>query len=49
MEEHVMQQHIDLYVNNETIQLSNIGKQAVEKMASLAGIHSNFSLFITYP
>jgi 1,4-dihydroxy-6-naphthoate synthase len=32
MSEHVMQQHIDLYVNNFSIELGNDGKKAVEKL-----------------
>ena len=32
MEEHVMRQHIDLYVNNYSISLGNDGKKAIEKL-----------------
>jgi len=32
MDEHVMRQHIDLYVNNYSISLGNDGKKAIEKL-----------------
>jgi 1,4-dihydroxy-6-naphthoate synthase len=35
MEEHVMRQHIDLYVNNYSIDLGEDGKQAVKKLLSV--------------
>jgi 1,4-dihydroxy-6-naphthoate synthase len=35
MEEKVMRQHIDLYVNNFSIQLGNEGKQAVRKLLAV--------------
>ena len=35
MEEHVMRQHIDLYVNNYSVSLGNKGMQAVEKFIGI--------------
>ena len=35
MEEQVMRQHIDLYVNNYSIDLGDAGKEAVKKLLSV--------------
>ncbi len=46
MKEDVMRKHIDLYVNENTIQLNKNGIKAIEKMYSLSGIKSTYSLLL---
>jgi len=46
MSEDVMRQHIDLYVNDYSIDLGEKGKMAVQKMADTIGNHSELPLFI---
>jgi 1,4-dihydroxy-6-naphthoate synthase len=46
MKEDVMRKHIDLYVNENTIQLNKNGIKAIEKMYSLSGIKSTNSLLL---
>jgi 1,4-dihydroxy-6-naphthoate synthase len=46
MSEDVMRQHIDLYVNDYSIDLGEKGKIAVQKMADTIGNHSELPLFI---
>lgn len=46
MDEEVIAQHINLYVNNYTIDLGEKGKQAVEKMLSLGCEKKPMNLFV---
>lgn len=47
MEEKVMRQHIDLYVNNYSIDLGEDGKSAVMKFLDIAGYHPKEKIFIS--
>jgi 1,4-dihydroxy-6-naphthoate synthase len=54
MSEDVMRQHIELYVNNFSIDLGTVGKQAIETLSKIAGIRlptgidqSSSNLFIS--
>jgi 1,4-dihydroxy-6-naphthoate synthase len=35
MSEHVMRQHIDLYVNNFSVELGSVGRKAVDKLLEI--------------
>lgn len=47
MEEKVIRQHIDLYVNNYSIDLGEDGKSAVMKFLDIAGFHPTEKIFIS--
>ena len=46
MEEDIMRKHIDLYVNDESISISERGQQAVQKMAAVMQVNSQLPIFI---
>jgi predicted solute-binding protein len=46
MEDDVMLQHINLYVNDNTLQIDSKGIEAVQKMAEILKYNSAFNLFI---
>jgi len=46
MEESVMKQHIDLYVNNFSIDLGTDGKQAVKKLLEVTAVKDQQDIFI---
>lgn len=46
MQEDVMQKHIELYVNNETLWLSENGKLAIEKLLQLSNVKIDKEIFI---
>ncbi len=47
MDENVMRQHIDLYVNNYSISLGEEGRSAVKKMLQVSGYPNDKDIFIS--